>query len=408
MAKPSLHLVYSVEPHVAAVLAADMVGYTQHMCRDEAGTLALLRSLRRDLLYPSTKQHGGRVIKSSGDGVLVEFPSTYHAVCCAIELQRAVHSLNENTEEPRRVFFRMGICVGDITVEQDGDIYGNAVNLASRLEGIAPSGGICLSRAALDQVHDKIICDPVDWGLVRLKNVDRAVQVFVITPEFIARQAETKILNLTVSGRRGSLKLAFSRVALLLVTGVTFLSSDQPTPSSGIMRSDEQDAISVASIGDKTGRMRREITSRMSVVILPFKNPDGGSKEDSLAEAIAADITSDLTRIDGIFIVSSSIALRYQNRPVDPQEIGKELDVRYVFSGTMHHADGRFRINAQLVDASTGAQIWADRFKSREGSWADIEDEIVDRLVRTLTSGINDAETRRIREESSGSGSAIP
>ncbi len=400
MVKPSLEPLHRVETHIAAVLAADMVGYTQHMCRDEAGTLSLLKSLRRDLLYPNTNKHGGRVVKSSGDGVIVEFSSASHAVLCAIELQRSVMSFNENTEESRRVFFRMGVCLGDISVDLDGDIYGNSVNLASRLEGIAPSGGICLTQAVLDQVRDKINCDPVSWGLVQLKNVNRAVQVFVISPEIIAQQAEVETPYNVTRGYLYSQKYGFLTILSILTTTILLLSSDQLIDPSSTAYGNAQGAVGITSVRDGASKEHKEITPRMSIVILPLKNPDGGLMEDRLAEEVAANITSELTRVNGIFVVSSSAAIKYQRKFADPEEIGKQLNVRYVFSGTMRHANGRLRVNAQLIDVSTGAQIWADRFKSRESSMDDIEDEIVDRLVRTLTSGIGEAEARRIQSES--------
>ncbi|MFE1602643.1 adenylate/guanylate cyclase domain-containing protein [Methylobacterium sp. ID0610] len=399
MAKPNFKAVHGGEPHIAAILAADMVGYSQHMCRDETGTILKLRSLRRNLLYPSTRHHGGRVIKSSGDGVLVEFSSTRHAVNCAIEMQRSLLASNKYIDEDQRVFFRMGIGVGDVTVDDDGDIYGNSVNVASRLENIAPNGGICISQAALDQIRGKIQCEFVDLGSVHLKNIDHAVRVFAITPEAIARQASISNSKPIADIRVNIRKIVLLSMILPLIIGMTFLSSDNINfEYQNFYNNDLRNAIFTNALGG-AGATAKRITARTSVLIMPFKNPEGGLAGDILAAAVAEDITSDLSRSENIFVFANSIARELKDRNIDPREIKKYLDVRYIFSGTIHHSDGRFRINAQLIDTSTGAQVWADRFKSHEASLMDIEDEIVNRLVGTLTSGISEAENRRHLDE---------
>ncbi|WFT79856.1 adenylate/guanylate cyclase domain-containing protein [Methylobacterium sp. CB376] len=387
---------------MAAVLSADMVDYSRFMGANEEWTLARLRSLRRDLIDPEIKRHGGRVVKSTGDGILTEFTSVVEAVRCAVEIQHGIGTWNGDVPETRRIALRIGINVGELVVERDGDIYGDSVNIAARLEAIAPAGGIALSRAAYEQVRGRLSYPVEEWGDQSLKNIDRPVFVFVIRPEAITQlpsQAEPAEPR-AVLPRGRALWLAGALLAAVGCVAVArLLAPARPVaPVPETVAPIGADAT-LAALEEPAPARRRGPAPRLSIVVLPFTNRDGGEAFDLLAESIASDLTSDLSRIDGSFVIAPSTALAWRDRHADRRDLGRNLRVRYVLHGSLHHVGARVRINARLTDTETGAEVWADRFVSEASSIAETEEEIVAQLARALSIELTEAELRQFERE---------
>ena len=310
---------------LAAILAADVVGYGRLAGSDEERTLARLRALRSDLIDPTIALHHGRVVKQTGDGVLLEFRSVVDAVRCAIEVQKGMVERNAGLPPERRIEFRVGIHLGDVVEESDGDLMGDGVNIAARLEGIASTGGVCLSEDAYRQVRDRIKEGFVDLGEKDLKNIARPVRVYAI--------------------KAG--------------TAVAVSETDAPTPH-------------------KPG------PPRLSIVVLPFANLGGDPEQEYFVDGVTESLTTDLSRISGSFVIARNTAFTYKGKRFDVKQIGRELNVRYVLEGSVQRSGNRLRVNVQLVDADTGAHLWAERFDKPVADLFDMQDEIVARLANTL------------------------
>jgi TolB-like protein/class 3 adenylate cyclase len=320
---------------LVAILAADVVGYSRLAGSDEDRTLARLRALRSDLIDPTIAVHNGRVVKRTGDGGIVEFRSVVDAVRCAIEVQNGMLERNAGLPPERRIEFRMGIHVGDVVEESDGDLMGDGVNIAARLEGVAKPGGICLSEHAFWQVKGRLETTAVDLGAIRLKNIAEPIRVF-------------------------SLDVAQTALATLV----------PPAPE------------------------RRE-PPRLSLVVLPFANIGGDPKQEYFVDGVTESLTTDLSRIRGAFVIARNTAFTYKDKAADVKQIGCELDVRYVLEGSVQRGANRIRVNAQLVDAKTGNHIWAERFDKPIADLFDMQDEIVARLANQLQAELIGAEARR-------------
>ncbi|TMJ74179.1 MAG: adenylate/guanylate cyclase domain-containing protein, partial [Alphaproteobacteria bacterium] len=301
-----------VERRLAAILAADVAGYSRLMGRDEAGTLARLKALRRELIDPMVAEHKGRIVKTTGDGLLIEFPSVVEAVACAITVQSGMGSRNAATPEDRRIEFRVGINSGDIIVE-DGDIHGDGVNIAARLEGVAEPGGICVSAIVHDQVRDRLDCVFEDLGEQSLKNIVRPVRVYRIGPEIGPR--------------------AFRPLSGVDATGTAAV---QPA---------------ALSLPDKP-----------SIAVLPFQNMSGDPEQEYFVDGMVEEIITALSRIRWLFVIARNSTFTYKGRPIEVKEIGRELGVRYILEDSVRKGGSRVRITAQLIDGETGAHLWADRF----------------------------------------------
>jgi adenylate cyclase len=288
-----------VERRLAAILAADVAGYSRLMGQDETGTLARLRAHRRELIDPNIADHRGRIVKTTGDGILIEFPSVVEAVACAVAVQRGMTERNTGAPEEQRIVFRIGINLGDVIVEDD-DIHGDGVNVAARLEGLAEPGGICVSRVVRDQVRDKLDLAFDDLGEQTLKNIARPVRVYALRPE-----------------ARGD-------------------SSSEPA------------AAFIA---------QPAVAPRLAIVVLPFANLSNDPEQQYFADGITEDLTTDLSRIAGSFVISRNTAFTYQGKPVDTKQIGRELSVRYVLEGSVRRSGNQARVNAQLIDAESDAHL---------------------------------------------------
>jgi TolB-like protein len=319
---------------IAAILVADVVGYSRLAGLDEEGTLARLRALRSDLIDPTIAAHRGRVVKRTGDGSIIEFRSVVDAVRCAIDVQTVMVARNAGVAPDKRIEFRVGIHLGDVVEEADGDLMGDGVNVAARLEGLAEPGGACLSEDAWRQVRDKLNEAFVDLGERPLKNIARPMRVYALSP--------------------GSAAAASSAAPV-----------EQRRPP------------------------------RLSLVVLPFANIGGDPEQEHFVDGVTESLTTDLSRIRGAVVIARNTAFAYKGKPLDVKTIGRELNVRYVLEGSVQRGGNRMRVNVQLIDAETGNHLWAERFDKPLADLFDMQDEIVGRLANTLDAQLRSAEARR-------------
>jgi TolB-like protein/class 3 adenylate cyclase/Tfp pilus assembly protein PilF len=331
-----------VERRLAAILAADVANYSRLMGADEEGTLARLKALRRELADPKIKEHRGRIVKTTGDGLLIEFASVVDAVRCAVEVQREMAERNAEVSPDRRIEFRMGINIGDI-IREGRDIFGDGVNVAARLEGLAEPGGICVSRAVRDQVRDKLDFSFEDMGDREVKNIARPIRVHRI---LLGEAAGTSELAAAAS--------ATPRLAL----------PDKP-----------------------------------SIAVLPFQNMSGDPEQEYFADGMVEEIITALSRIRWLFVIARNSTIAYKNQAVDAKRVSRELGVRYVLEGSVRKAGKRVRITAQLIEAETGVHVWADRFDGSLDDVFDLQDQVATGVVGVIEPTLRQAEIERARRK---------
>jgi TolB-like protein/class 3 adenylate cyclase len=322
---------------LAAILAADVVGYSRLMGEDEARTARAVRE-HREAATSIVPGFGGRIVNTTGDGLLLEFRSVVAAVECAIAMQRLMVERNAGTAEDKRIYYRIGVNLGDVLIEGD-DIVGDGVNIAARLEGICDPGGVMLSGSVHDHVRGRIDATFVDLGERDLKNITRPVRVYAISagPQY------------------------------------------------------------VAPIGSSSG-LNRQTPPRLSIVVLPFADIGGDPEQGHFADGVTESLTTDLSRIGGAFVIARNTAFTYKGRPLDARTIGRELNVRYVLEGSVQRAGTRMRVNVQLIDAESGSHLWAQRFDKPLADLFDMQDEIVARLASALNAQLVAAEARRAEQ----------
>jgi adenylate cyclase len=333
---------------LTAILAADVAGYSRLMGADEEGTLDRLKAHRRELMDPKIKECRGRMVKTTGDGMLIEFPSVVDAVRCAAEIQRAMIDRNVEQTDDRRIRFRVGINLGDIIAE-GGDIFGDGVNVAARLEALAEPGGICISRVVYDQIRDKLPYPFEDLGEQSVKNIARPVGVFALGAAIIG---------------------SFPPVA----------APARPKAAASRVRP-------------------RRIAPRLSIVVLPFTNLSNDPEQEYFVDAITDDLTTDLSRVVNSFVISRTTAFTYKGKPVDVRQIGRDLRVRYVLEGSVRRLGEQVQVNVQLIDAESGAHLWADRFDTDRTNLGRAQAEITTRLARTLQIELLEAVGRQIERD---------
>ena len=326
---------------LAAILVADIVGYSRLAGADEDRILARLRALRSDLIDPCISVHNGRVVKRTGDGVLVEFRSVVDAVRCGIEMQNGLIERNAGLPSDRRIEFRVGIHLGDVVEEADGDLMGDGVNIAARLEGIAKPGAIALSEDAYRQVKGRLDMSVSDLGQKELKNIAEPIRVYSLE------------VGLPVEAK--------------------------PTP--------------LESAPQSSG------PPRCSIVVLPFADLGGGPEQEHFADAVTESLTTDLSRMSNTVVVARNTAFTYKGKTVDAKQVGRELNVRYLLEGSIQRGANRMRINAQLIDAASGNHLWADRFDKPIADLFDMQDEIVSQLANQLRAELIAAEALRAERE---------
>jgi TolB-like protein/class 3 adenylate cyclase/Flp pilus assembly protein TadD len=364
---------------IAAILAADIVGFSRMASVAEDRTLARLRTLRAELIEPTVISQNGRVFKRTGDGFLVEFRSVVEAVRCAIAIQNAMIERNVGMPTDQRIDFRIGIHLGDVVEENDGDLMGDGVNIAARLEGIAAPGAICLSEDAYRQVKGRLDLAVTDLGPTALKNIAEPVRAYslqvgmptVARPAIQANPTQPKKPSMLAP-------LLGGIVALVVLAGGTwyFLAGNRPALVAATPPAPAEAA-------------------HLSLVVLPFKNLSGDPGQDYFTDGITDNLTTDLSRIRDSFVIASTTAFTYKGKAIDAKEIGKELDVRYVLEGSVQRDQNRVRVNAQLIDAVTGAHLWAERFEEDISDLFKLQDQMVARLANTLGHELIKAEAEK-------------
>jgi TolB-like protein/class 3 adenylate cyclase len=322
---------------MAAILAADVAGYSRLMGADEEGTLARLKAHRRELVDSKIAQHHGRIVKTTGDGMLVEFLSVVEAVRCAVDIQRAMVKRNAEVLADHRLEFRIGINLGDIIIDGD-DIYGDGVNVAARLEGLAEPNGICVSRVVRDQVRDRLDLAFEDMGEQQVKNIARAVRVFRVAAPAIG----------------------------------------QSTPSA---------------------KPSLALPDRPSIAVLPFQNMSGDPEQEYFADGIVEEIITAISRVRWLFVIARNSSFTYKGRAMDVRQVGRELGVRYVLEGSIRKAANHVRITGQLVDAATGSHLWADRFDEALDDIFDLQDQVTTSVVGAIAPKLEQAEIERARSK---------
>ena len=359
---------------LAAILAADVVGYSRLASADEDRTLTRLRALRGDLIDPAIEANRGRMVKQTGDGILVEFRSVVDAVRCATEVQNGMIERNSGLPPERRIEFRIGVHLGDVVEESDGDLMGDGVNIAARLEGIAKPGTIYLSEQAYWQVKARLDLAINDLGKQSLKNIAEPVRVYSLEVGKPAQAKPTKPKQ-----RSTFAALAMAIVALVLIAAGIWL------------------AMRPARDPEMSAKM-----PRLSIVVLPFANLSGDPAQDYLADAITEELTTGLSRISGTFVIARSTAFTYKGKPVDVKQVGKDLGVRYVLQGSEQRSGNQVRVHAQLIDAETGAHLWADQFDADRADLLQMQDEIVTRLARALEIKLTAVDAARVQQTRPG------
>ncbi len=329
-----------MERRLAAIFAADVAGYSRLIGADEEGTLARLKAHRRELIDPTIAEHQGRIVKTTGDGVLAEFASPVKAVRCAIDVQYGMAERNAGVPEGQRIEFRIGINLGDVVVEDDGDIYGDGVNVAARLENIAEPGAVYISRTVRDFVDGTPELVLEDLGERELKNIARLVQVFRIAPP---------------------------------------------------------QAVGAAQAGPPA------VPHKPSIAVLPFTNMSGDAEQEYFSDGISEDLITDLSKISGLFIIARNSTFAYKGRSVKVQEIGRDLGVRFVLEGSIRKAGNRVRITAQLIDAGSGGHLWAERFDRELTDIFATQDEVVEKIVAALAVNLTQGEAQRLRRRGTAS-----
>jgi adenylate cyclase len=318
---------------LAAILAADVSGYSRLMAADERGALQCLKRLRSEVIEPRIREHDGRIVGSAGDSLLVEFASAISAVQCAVEMQERLATENLELPEDRRMLFRIGVNLGDVIA--DGDtIYGDGVNIAARLEKLAEPGGICIARSVYDQVKGKLALSCIDMGEQRVHNIPRPVWAY-------------RVLMDGAAGQRPALSLP-----------------DKP-----------------------------------SIAVLPFENMSGDREQEYFADGMVEEIITALSRIRWLFVIARNSSFIYKGRAVDVKQVGRELGVRYVLEGSVRKAGNRIRIAGQLIDTSTGAHLWADRFDGALEDVFDLQDQVTASVVGAISPKLEQAEIDRSRRK---------
>ena len=346
---------------LAAILVADVVGYSRLTGVDEERTLARLRGLRSDLVDPSIAAHRGRIVKRTGDGSIIEFRSVVDAVRCAVEIQNGMAERNAGVNEDRRIEFRIGIHLGDVVEESDGDLMGDGVNIAARLEGICKPGAVCLSEDAYRQVKGRLDLAVSDLGPTQLKNIAEPVRVYSLEVGVPAQAKPSE------PKRRLSPALIAVGIAALAVLAAAsawyFLNVNRP-----------------ASVATKTPAE----ATRLSIVVTPFANLSGDPGQDYLVDALTDELTTSLARLRDTFVIARNTAMTFKGKPIDAKAIGKDLGVRYVLEGSVQPSGDRMRVNAQLIDAGSGAHLWAEQFDTPRADLLQTQDAIVAHLTNAL------------------------
>jgi TolB-like protein/class 3 adenylate cyclase/rhodanese-related sulfurtransferase/tetratricopeptide (TPR) repeat protein len=368
-----------VERRLAAIFAADMVGYSRLMEADEAGTVARQKVHREELIDPRIAEYGGRIVKTTGDGMLAEFPSVVDALRCAVNIQIGMTAREMHVPEDSRIRYRVGINLGDVIVDGD-DIYGDGVNIAARLEGLAEPGGVCVSSTVAEQVRGKVRSDLEDLGEQRVKNIERPVHVYRVD----MRPEESGRADAAEQGGAGALRraaMAAGVAALVIGGGAMWWQPWAP----------EEEPASLE-------RMALPLPDKPSIAVLPFDNLSGDAEQEYFADGMTDDLITDLSKIAGLFVIARNSTFTYKGKPVKVQQVAEDLGVRYVLEGSVRRIGDQVRINAQLIDALSGHHLWAERYDGSLANIFDMQDKIIGQIVAALAVNLMGAETGQASE----------
>jgi adenylate cyclase len=394
-----------VERRLAAIMAADVVDYSRLMGTDEEGTLAQLKAHRRELVDPKIKQHHGRIVNTTGDGMLVEFASPVEAVRCAIEVQRGMVSRNAEIAADKRITFRMGIDFGDVNTEKD-DLSGDGVNVAALCE----PGGVAISRTVRDQIRDKlpfVFADASDHEVKNIAGVRVYKLVFKLAAAAIEALPEAQLIaspqGVTRRGFAGIPTIAIAALASLIVVagGIWWLHSSDITPLPAVVSAtaDKQAPpaalITAVAPSAALAKLSAAPAPRMSIVVLPFTNLSGDPSQEYFADGFTEDLTTDLSRISGSFVIARNTAETYRGKALSEKQIASELSVRYVLEGGVQKAGNHVRVNAQLIDGETGAHLWAERYDRDSADFLQVQDEITNQIANALNLSLTQSESER-------------
>lgn len=362
---------------LAAILAADVVGYSRLVGMDEEGTIARLKALREDLIDAGIAQHHGRIVKTTGDGILVEFPSVVDAVRSAAALQRELKEHEASVPEDQRIEFRIGINLGDIVVQGD-DIMGDGVNVAARLEGLAEPGGICVSRTVYDQVKGKVASGFEDLGECRVKNISEPLGVYRVRMEPEAAGAAPG--KARRAGTWTWIAAASAVMALLAAAGF------------GLWLEPWRGRVEPIAVE----RMAFPLPDKPSIAVLPFDNMSDDPSQAYFADGMTEDLITDLSKISGLFVVARNTTFSYRDSSPSVRQVAEELGVRYVLEGSVRKAGEQVRVNAQLIDAMTGGHLWAERYDGSMKNVFELQDKITGKIVSVLAIQLTTGELERI------------
>ncbi|CAH2396698.1 adenylate/guanylate cyclase domain-containing protein [Mesorhizobium ventifaucium] len=360
-----------LERRLAAILAADIAGYSRLMGEDEEGTLRDLRAVDEEVLSPQTAQHQGRIFKRMGDGFLAEFPSVVEAVRCALAIQGDMAARAAASPGARKLAFRIGVHLGDVIADR-GDVFGDGVNVAARLQALAEPGGICVHRSVRNEVRDRLPVRFVDMGEIEVKNIARPIRAFRVALDGV--EAGTR----AAPGRKPKFALLAIAAALLAFVGLAvaaFWLSGAPRPDTT----------------DPAGAGKR------SIAVLPFANVSGDSEQDYFADGLSDGLITQLTGLSGLFVIARGSVLPYKGKTVSPQTVARDLGVRYVLEGSVRKSQDRLRISANLVEAETAQQIWAKQFDGRLADIFTVQDEVINEIVGALAVELTSAEAAELK-----------
>jgi len=362
-----------VTRRLAAIFAADMVGYSRLMEADEEETIARQKAYRKELIDPKISEHDGRIVKTTGDGLLVEFASVVDAVRCAVEVQQSMVEREADVPDDGRIRYRIGVNLGDIVVADD-DVFGDGVNVAARLEALAKPGEVLISGTAFDHLKKKLEYGYRFQGERKVKNIAEPVRVYSVLPDSDAG---------TVLGRQRLSPKAWRWIltaAVPLLVGVSmawwqpWVARVEPT---------------------RLAKSALPLPTKPSIAVLPFANMSGNKSQEYFADGITEDLITDLAKISGLFVIARNSSFVYKGKSVDVREVGRKLGVRYILEGSVRRAGQQVRINAQLIDATNGQHLWAERY---DGNLADVfalQDKVRKRIVKALAVRLTSSESTR-------------
>ncbi len=374
------------ERKLVAILAADVVGYSRLVGDDETGTIARLKTLRKEFIEPLIADHGGRVVKLMGDGALVEFASAVDAVECAVAIQHGVAEREAAATKDRRIQFRIGINIGDIIIEE-GDILGDGVNVAARLEGLAEPGGICIARNVWNQVKAKLNLAFEPMGEHRFKNISESVTVYRVDLDAPGRALRRRSLW---AQRRW--QAAAAAVVLLVALGAGAMWYGMWLPAT------EPIAEGAAVVPAAAEKPALSLPDKPSIAVLPFENLSGDPRQERLAGGLTEDVITDLSRFRELFVIARNSTEVYKGRPVDVRQVARELGVQYVLEGSLQINGDQVRVTAQLIDGTTGNHVWAERYDRPLDDVFVVQDEVTKKIAGTLAPSMGGVLTRAGRE----------